>query len=207
MGNYVSLYRPSDATGKVILSDGSVHEFDKPITVAELMLEHPQEVVVEFIKSTVSEKRPSPLPADKKLEIKKVYLMLPMKRGKPASLSSEEARHVLSSANSVLRSRSLLSSSKFLPLFAKICPALTEDQGQRFVPLKKEETEEIRAVELKFESEMELLSESLDGRPEYLSRQLSGKGTWKPSLDTIKEKKIEKKVNHWLFQRSFIVSN
>ncbi|KAK2649636.1 hypothetical protein Ddye_017125 [Dipteronia dyeriana] len=204
MGNYVSLYRLSDATGKVILSDGSVHEFDKPITVAELMLEHPQEVVVEFIKSTVSEKRPSPLPADKKLEIKKVYLMLPMKRGKPASLSSEEARHVLSTANSVLRSRSLLSSSRFLPLFAKICPALTEEQGQRFVQLKEEDTEEIRAVELKFETE--LLPESLDGRPEYLSRQLSGKGTWKPSLDTIKEKKIEKKVNHWLFQRSFIVS-
>ncbi|KAK3194245.1 hypothetical protein Dsin_025555 [Dipteronia sinensis] len=205
MGNYVSLYRPSDATGKVILSDGSVHEFDKPITVAEMMLEHPQEVVVEFIKSTVSEKRPSPLPADKKLEIKKVYLMLPMKRGKPASLSSEEARHVLSTANSVLRSRSLLSSSKFLPLFAKICPALTEEQGQRFEQLKKEDTEEIMAVELKIETE--LLPESLDGRPEYLSRQLSGKGTWKPSLDTIKEKKIEKKVNHWLFQRSFIVSN
>ncbi|KAH7578260.1 hypothetical protein ACOSP7_000517 [Xanthoceras sorbifolium] len=202
MGNFIS-YGPSDATGKVILSDGSVHEFDKSITVAELMLEHPQEVVVEF-KSALSEKRPNPLPADKKLESKKVYLMLPMKRGKPASLSSDEARRVLLSANSVLRSRSLLSSSRFLPLFARMCPAFTEEQRQRFVQLKKEDTEQ-RPLEFKFESEF--LPESMDGRPEYLSRQLSGKGTWKPSLDTIKEKKVEKKVSHWLFQRGFIVSN
>lgn len=38
--------------------------------------------------------------------------------------------------------------------------------------------------------------ESLEAKPEYFSRQLSGKG-WKPSLDTIKEKRVEK-VPHWL---------
>ncbi|KAL0371525.1 UNVERIFIED_CONTAM: hypothetical protein Sangu_0470600 [Sesamum angustifolium] len=37
-----------DATGKVILSNGVVFTYDKPLTVAELMLEHPQQVVVEF---------------------------------------------------------------------------------------------------------------------------------------------------------------
>ncbi|KAJ4727787.1 putative Multidrug resistance protein ABC transporter family protein [Melia azedarach] len=203
MGNYIT-YRPSDATGKVILRDGTVHEFDKPLTVAELMLEHPQQVVVELC-SAVSEKRPNPLPADKKLEVKKVYVMIPMKRGKPASLSSDEARQVLLSANSLLRSRSLISSSKFLPLFAKICPAVTGEE-HRFIQLQKnkENVEEGRSVEFKFESEF--LPECLDGGPEYLSRQLSGKG-WKPSLDTIKEKKVEKKVSHWLYQKGFIVSN
>ncbi|KAJ0052313.1 hypothetical protein Pint_00886 [Pistacia integerrima] len=202
MGNYIT-YRPFDATTrKVILSDGTVHEFDYPVTVAELMLEHPQEVVVE-LHSAVTGKRPNPLPADKKLDVKKVYLMLPIKRGKPASLTSDEARHVLLSANSVLRSQSLLLSSKLLPLFAKICPA-ANGEAQKFIKLQKKESSEERPVELNIVSE--LLPESLDGRPEYLNRTLSGKA-WKRSLDTIKEKKVEKKVPHWLFHKGFIVSN
>ncbi|XP_034228801.1 uncharacterized protein LOC117637868 isoform X2 [Prunus dulcis] len=90
MGNSISHKQlHASATGKVILSDGSVHQFNKPLTVAELMLEHPQQVVVEF-GAAVSEKRPTPLPADMKLDKKKIYLMLPMKRGKPVSLSSQE---------------------------------------------------------------------------------------------------------------------
>lgn len=47
MGNQISL-RPSDATCKIVFWDGSVRKFDQPVTVAELMLEHPQQVVVEF---------------------------------------------------------------------------------------------------------------------------------------------------------------
>ncbi|KAJ6343738.1 hypothetical protein OIU76_005478 [Salix suchowensis] len=120
MGNCITRHNSSSSAGRVILSDGSVFEFDKPLTVAELMLEHPQQVVVEF-HSYLTEKRPAPLPADKKLETK-LYLMLPMKRGKPAPLSSEEAKRVLSSANSVLRSRSTLSSQRFLPLLCYDMP-------------------------------------------------------------------------------------
>ncbi|KAJ6329051.1 hypothetical protein OIU77_010677 [Salix suchowensis] len=115
--------------------------------------------------------------------------MLPMKRGKPAPLSSEEAKRVLSSANSVLRSRSTLSSQRFLPLFAMICPA-----GE--VQKKECHVEEKPAMEKYDSSE---ITEIFESRPEYLSRQLSGKGAWKPSLDTIEEKKIEKKIPHWLF--------
>ena len=197
MGNYISTVtcRPSDTAGKVILWDGSVEEFSWPLTAAELMLEHPQQVVVEF-HAAVNEKRPIPLPADQKLDKKKVYVMLPMKRGKPTTLSSEEARHVLLSANSLLRSKSLLSSSKFLPLFERICSAnYIEEIGQK-LPLQKKENicerpEEVRCL-------TEFFPESLESRPEYLNRQYSGKG-WKPSLDTIKEKKVEKKVPHWLF--------
>jgi len=47
----------------------------------------------------------------------------------------------------------------------------------------------------------ELLPEILEARPEYLNRQLSGKG-WKPTLDTIKEKNIDRKHTHWLFLRT-----
>jgi|UniRef100_A0A2N9J5H3 hypothetical protein len=190
MGNYMS-YGPSNANGKVILWNGTVHEFDKPLTAAELMLEHPQQVVVEW-HSGVNERRPTPLPADKKLEMKKTYIMLPMKRGKPVSLSSEEVRRLLLSSNSVLRSKSLLSSSKFLPLFAWMCPAGLGNE-QEFVSQKKERVER---TEERFVPE--LLPDILDGRPEYLSNQLSGKG-WKPNLDTIKEKKVKKKLSRWLF--------
>jgi hypothetical protein len=48
----------------------------------------------------------------------------------------------------------------------------------------------------KYDSE---LTEIFESRPEYLSRQLSGKGTWKPSLGTINEKRVEKKIPRWLF--------
>ncbi|XP_065864348.1 uncharacterized protein [Euphorbia lathyris] len=191
MGNLITIGRSSNVTGKVILSDGSVQGFDKTLTVAELMLEHPQEVVVEF-RPDLSGKRPTPLPADKKLDMKKVYLMLPVKRGKPASLTSEEARNVLSSANSVLRSRSLISSKRFLPLFARICPASFE----QVVIEKKEIVEKKPPPPVICDSE--LLPENMDTTPEYLSRQFSGRG-WKPSLDTITEKKVEKKKPHWLF--------
>ncbi|CAK7348405.1 unnamed protein product [Dovyalis caffra] len=190
MGNYITYHNSSNSAGRVILSDGKVFEFDKPLTVAELMLEYPQQVVVEF-HSDLTKKRPTPLPADKKLDKKKVYLMLPLKRGKPASLSSEEARHALLSANSVLRSTSsLLSSSKFLPVFARLCTAGIGEE-QNFVMQKKECYVEEKPAMEKYDSELEEIFES---RPEYLSRQLSGKRMWKPSLDTIKEKKCKEGV-------------
>ncbi|KAK8614493.1 hypothetical protein V6N13_068293 [Hibiscus sabdariffa] len=200
MVNYVTaLACPQSYTsGKLILWDGSVQEFRWPLTVAELMLDHPQQVVVEF-KAAVNWKRPVPLPADHELDVKKVYVMLPVKRGKPTTLSSEEARRVLLSANSVLRSKSVLQSSKFLPLFARICPANdVHEMGQK-IPLQKKENggqmnEEVRCL-------TEFLPESAESsRPEYLIRQYSGKG-WKPSLYTITEKMAERKVKvpHWLF--------
>ncbi|XVF80669.1 hypothetical protein PTKIN_Ptkin15bG0093000 [Pterospermum kingtungense] len=160
------------------------------------MLEHPQHIVVEF-DAAVNEKRPIPLAADQKLDMKKVYVMLPLKRGKPTTLSSEEARRVLLTANSVLRSKSLLPpSSKFLPWFARICPTINIEETRQRWPSKKEENggerhEEVRCL-------TEFLPESVEARPEYLNRQYSGKA-WKPSLDTIKEKKVERKVSHWLF--------
>ncbi|GLU16771.1 hypothetical protein SLE2022_331860 [Rubroshorea leprosula] len=194
MGNYMSFGRRSESgTGKVVLGDGTVQEFDGTLTVAELMLEHPQQVVVEF-HSAVAEKKPTPLPADKKLDMGKVYLMLPLKRGKPAALSSEEARCVLLSATTLLRSKSLFSSPKFLPLFAGICTTGPAEKMQRLSPPRengRERNEEVESV-------VEFLPESLEGRPEYMSRQISCKG-WKPSLDTIKEKNVKVKVSHWLF--------
>ncbi|CAI9767855.1 unnamed protein product [Fraxinus pennsylvanica] len=194
MGNSIPK-KLSNATGKVILSTGEVYKYDEPITVAELMLEHPQQVVVEF-QPVMNGKKLTPLPADKKLETKNVYIMLPIKRGKPVALSSEEARRVLENANSFLKSKSLFSSSVFLPLFVRICPAGGGvEHDDVFTNTKKKSLVERKEEE---QSKSDYFSDILEGRPEFLSRQLSGKG-WKPSLETIREKTIKAKIHHWLF--------
>ncbi|OWM86091.1 uncharacterized protein LOC116211720 [Punica granatum] len=209
MGNSGSR-NPSRGTGKVVFWDGTVQELDNMhLTAAELMLDHPQQVVVE-LQSAVSGKRARPLPADERLDESKVYLMLPVRRGKPASLSTEEARQVLLIASSALRSRnsSGLLYWGFLPLLARVCTAGLRGDGRYIhVPvdsrkkgnMDQEKEEKVMAVvgQGRWQPEVDF-ADVLEGRPEYLSRQLSGKG-WKPSLDTIVEKKIENRVSHWLF--------
>lgn len=198
MGNHFS-FHASDTTGKVVYCDGSVQEFDQPLTVAELMLEHPQHVVVEF-HSAMNQKRPIPLPADKKLEMRNIYLMLPMKRGKPIGLSSEESHHILFIVNSALKhNKYFMSSSRFLPWLSRLCHSATIGEGE--VLQRKECMEDNGEERFDFS---EYLQEMIEGRPEYLSRQLSGKG-WKPGLDTIKEKKIKRKLSHWLFLKKFLM--
>ncbi|KAG8389555.1 hypothetical protein BUALT_Bualt02G0241400 [Buddleja alternifolia] len=194
MGNSAP-HRLSDATGKVILSNGAVFTYDMPLTVAELMLEHPQEVVVEFQPITTG-KKPTPLPADQKLEMKKLYLMVPIRKGKPALLSSEEARKLLTKTNSFLNSKALLSYTGFLPLFVRICPAVGAKNDAVLMDEKKKKCLVERNDEDGIKSDY--FTEVLEGRPEFLSRQISGKG-WKPSLDPIREKAIKAKVRHWMF--------
>ncbi|KAK7396953.1 hypothetical protein VNO78_18116 [Psophocarpus tetragonolobus] len=169
MGNQIG----REAKGKIVYWDGSVQEFDEPVTVAELMLEHPQQVVVEF-HSAVNKKRPTPLAADQKLEIKKTYLMVPVKRGKAVVLSSEDSRRILHS-NFFVSSWGCLA-------------RLFHAEGDIAALQRKENTVD------KYDFS-EFIPEE---RPEYLSRQLSGKG-WKPSLDTIKENKVKTKPSRCLF--------
>ncbi|OIW13416.1 hypothetical protein TanjilG_33065 [Lupinus angustifolius] len=191
MGNHIS-FRPSNATGKIVHYDGSVQQFNQPLTVAELMLEHPQQVVVEF-HSTMNQNKPIPLPADKNLEMKKIYIMLPLKQGKPVGL-----HHILFIVNSSLNSKYLISSSGFLPWLARLCHNSTIFEDDKV--LKRKERMENREERCDFS---EYIEEMIEERPEYLSRQLSGKG-WKPSLDTIKEKKMKKKLSHWFFSHKFL---
>ncbi|KAI4304535.1 hypothetical protein MLD38_040031 [Melastoma candidum] len=193
MGNRSSISihnHPSGAgPARVVLWDGTVLHFDDPVTAAELMMDHPQQVVVEFDPSTMStSKRPTPLPADCMLDVRKVYLMLPVKGGKPASLSSEAARRVLSSASAVLGTRSLLPStnSRFLLLLAGMCTARA--QANEEVIHRKDVCTKLEDLKATTVTDM-----GYTGGPEYLSRQISGKG-WKPSLDTIVEKKVKNKA-------------
>ncbi|KAG6417770.1 hypothetical protein SASPL_119963 [Salvia splendens] len=180
---------PHRLAGRVILSDGGVLTYDSPITAAELMLEHPQHVVVEF-NPIASGKKPAPLPADQKLEIRKTYLMLRIRRGKPIQLSSEEARRLILANGAALRSNAaLVSYTGFLPIFARICTAIGGAGGISVAENRKRSEEE--------EARLDCFAEILEGRPEFMRRQMSGKG-WKPSLDPIREKAVKAKVRHWI---------
>lgn len=221
MGNVLPQgIQSDDKKGKVILSDGTIHQYDKPLTAAELMLEYPQQVVVEIdhhqLHATTTgagggnnynKKKLIPLPADKQLEMNKVYLMLPIKRGKKptaraAALSSEEARRLLMTASTVLKSSKTLAASSFtgfLPLFARMCSAHSQaqaqDQAHEIAKIKRIGT----TTDTEEENKTDIFGEIVEGRPEFLSRQLSGKG-WKPSLDTITEKNAKSKVRYWIFR-------
>ncbi|GER44352.1 multidrug resistance protein ABC transporter [Striga asiatica] len=186
MGNAATHGPSAAARGKVILSNGDVFTYDRPITAAELMLEHPQELVVEF-PAVAAGKRPAPLPADQKLDPRKTYLMIPKRRGRSAPLlSSDEARELLGKTNFALKSKALLAYTGFVPLFVRICPAGGVKNGA------------VLNVGREDEGKIDYFKEILEGRPEFLSRQVSGKG-WKPSLDPITEKAINAKVRHWMF--------
>lgn len=197
MGNSAP-HRQPDAAGRVILPDGGVFTYDNPLTVAELMLEHPQHVVVEF-QPIVSGKKPAPLPADQELEVRKTYLMIRIRKGKPIQLSPEEARRILSSTSAALKSNAVLPYTGILPLFARICPMIGGRNGAVSAEDEKEKKKEKKCCldERESEGKFDYFEEILEGRPEFLSRQISGKG-WKPSLDPIREKVVKAKVRHWI---------
>lgn len=195
MGNTAPQRQQGGAVGRVILSDGGVLTYSEPLTAAELMLEHPQHVVVEF-QPIATGRKPAPLPADQKLEMRKTYLMLRIRKGKPLQFSSEEARKILAGTKSALKSNALVSFTGILPLVARILPAAVGGKSAAAAEKKKFGSDE-REREAAEDPKLDCFAEILEGRPEFLSRQISGKG-WKPSLDPIREKVVKAKVRHWI---------
>ncbi|URE04976.1 hypothetical protein MUK42_19951 [Musa troglodytarum] len=164
MGNLLSCQAPDSCGGKVVLSDGTVHEFDCPTSVAELMLEHPRQFVVDVRSLSAANSKAAPLPADYMLEPDKVYVMLPVARGKAARLSADDARRAQALASrSRLKQRSA-SAAPFLSVLSARTEAPAEEKGKKAAAFL---------------------------------RQFSSK-RWAPTLGTIVEKSMEKKVPHWL---------
>ncbi|CAL9125336.1 unnamed protein product [Musa textilis] len=89
--------------GKVVLPDGTVLELDRPTSVAELMLEHPRQYVLDLRSLSAGNSNAAPLPADHMLEAGEAYVMLPMARGRATGLSTGEARRVLAAATRSMR--------------------------------------------------------------------------------------------------------
>ncbi|KAJ3694887.1 hypothetical protein LUZ60_000264 [Juncus effusus] len=170
MGNMVSSKSLVGTGGKLIFSDGTTQSLSvATTTVAELMLDHPNHYVIDSHLVPTNSTKLTPLPADHVLETCKVYLLLPVTHGK---LSVDEARRVLALARSSKRLRR--SSSALMP-------SVAEETERRIMNLT------IPGVS--------------DHQPDQfltMSRQLSCKA-WKPSLGTIVETGLVKKVPHWLF--------
>jgi len=202
MGNLVSSVAGAAAAsgGKVVMADGSVRALSEPVSVAELMMDHPRHFVVDARVLKEQGRREqqqhhqsggakvAPLPADHVLGAGGVYVLLPATRGK---VSAEEARRALSAARSLARSRSIpvlrrkLSSKK-----GREEAASDVSSAQREATTEPAEEEKAEAAR----------PDGFEGhRPEFLSRELSSKG-WKPSLRTIEERVAPKKTPHWLFR-------
>lgn len=199
MGNLVSgAAAAAGGGGKVVMADGSVRALSEPVSVAELMMDHPRHFVVDarVLKELGRRRRQqpgggakvAPLPADHVLGAGGVYVLLPATRGK---VSAEEARRALSAARSLARSRSM--------------PGLRRKLSSRKGPEAEAGADEAaRQQQREATGTAESPEEAArpDGfeelRPEFLSRELSSRG-WKPSLRTIEERVAPKKTPHWLF--------
>lgn len=198
MGNLISAGAAAGASGgKVVMADGSVRALSEPVSVAELMMDHPRHFVVD---ARVLQQRKgaaaggaskvAPLPADHVLGAGGVYVLLPATRGK---VSAEEARRVLTASRSLARSRSMPGG-----LRRKLSSRKSREADDADRSAKNEAAE----AEMERRDETAAAATATDGfeehRPEFLSRELSSRG-WRPSLNTIEESVIPKKVSHWLF--------
>ncbi|KAJ1297491.1 hypothetical protein BS78_01G380500 [Paspalum vaginatum] len=206
MGNLLVSGAAAVGGGKVVMADGSVRALSEPVSVAELMMDHPRHFVVDARVLKEQGRRQqqqretqaggggakvAPLPADHVLGAGGVYVLLPATRGK---VSAEEARRALSAARSLARSRSMPGLRR----------KLSSSSSRKGLPTEKadESARHEAAAGATESSEEEEASARLDGfeehRPEFLSRELSSRG-WKPSLRTIEERVAPKKTPHWLF--------
>ncbi|XP_051181569.1 uncharacterized protein [Lolium perenne] len=201
MGNLMSAGAGAAAAsgGKVVMADGSVRALSEPVSVAELMMDHPRHFVVD---ARVLQQRKggagggarkvAPLPADHVLGAGGLYVLLPATRGK---VSADEARRVLTASRSLARSKSMPGG-----LMRKMSTRKSRGADDSAGSAKREATPAATVAEM--ERRNEPVPTETDGfeehRPEFLSRELSCRG-WKPSLNTIEERVMPKKVSHWLF--------
>ncbi|PWZ55672.1 hypothetical protein Zm00014a_003220 [Zea mays] len=209
MGNLVSgAAAASGGGGKLVMADGSVRALSEPVSVAELMMDHPRHFVVDarVLKALARRERHhhhhhqqqegggarvAPLPADHVLGAGGLYVLLPATRGK---VSAEEARRALSAA----RSRSLRG------LRRQLSSSKKSQQAEAAAAQDQESAQQEATAESSPEDEDDAEAAArTDGfeehRPAFLSRELSGKG-WKPSLRTIEERDLPKKTPpNWLF--------
>ena len=209
MGNLVSGAAAVRGGGKVVMADGSVRELSEPVSVAELMMDHPRHFVVDArVLKELGRRREhrhhkhrqqqqggganvAPLPADHVLGAGGVYVLLPATRGK---VSADEARRALSAARSLARSRSMPGLRRKLSSSSK--------NGRRAEATGAEKPAQREATAAGSPEDEAEAARPADGfeehRPEFLSRELSSRG-WKPSLRTIEERVLPKKTPHWLF--------
>ncbi|KAL8112216.1 uncharacterized protein LOC141664699 [Apium graveolens] len=171
MGNYASLcsslISPTAKASKVIFPGGEVHQFRRPVKVAELMLESPSSFLVNT-KSLNIGKRFTPLSADEDLEFGNVYIMFPMRRLKSVATTDDMARlFMVANPTETNISGAINNKVRVLPESAAVASSEGETEGSR---ISFEEIEGLYAGEFKY--------------------RLSMSRSRKPLLDTITEEPV-----------------
>lgn len=188
MGNYVSCVAPNfwPKTAKVILCNGSIQEFQKPVKAAELMLENSQQFVSHYNSLQVG-RRVSALSADEDLELGNLYFMLPMEKLNTA-LSASEMDSLLQKASAVAK-RGCKSTARILPVLAYVRPLLLSAEKKQenlnagsCLVVMGSKPGEVREEEVVI-PRMDIR----DVRMELEMYKTSSCRSWKPTLETISE--------------------
>ncbi|KAL4179241.1 hypothetical protein AMTRI_Chr13g86310 [Amborella trichopoda] len=163
MGNHITSCTPiicttSSGKVKVMRVDGRVEEYTRPIRVAELMLENPQNFVC-FSGDLQSGRRIPAIPADEQLEGCKLYFLFPMEK-LYSVLCEEEMEELAGMALEVTKPSGGKNFGRIFPIFGEFC---------LFSP-------QVKGVEMR---------EGDHNKPELLTRQRSMQ--WRPALETISE--------------------
>ncbi|KAH7666630.1 hypothetical protein IHE45_12G008500 [Dioscorea alata] len=99
MGNCMNCTAGEGPAGKLLLLDGTYRSLESPVTVAELMLDHPSHFIFELRRPLSGHAcMPTPLPADHELDPHKLYAVLPFNGAE----AHEEARRRLNGGGSVI---------------------------------------------------------------------------------------------------------
>ncbi|KAF9618599.1 hypothetical protein IFM89_002294 [Coptis chinensis] len=121
MGNTASC-APSLLNGgvvKVLLNDGRVQVFTKPIKAVEIMLEHPRHFVCDFSDLKVGHRIPG-LAADEELERRHLYFILPIEM-LYSVLVNDEMDALSCKASRVIKNGGANNIGKIFPIFSEFC--------------------------------------------------------------------------------------
>eukprot|EP01018_Ginkgo_biloba_P027359 Gb_05762 [translate_table: standard] len=193
MGNHVSLCSSCNVpstTVKVLLMNGSVQAFQRPIKAAEVMLENPQQFVCHSNALQIG-RRISALSADEDLDLGHLYFLLPMQK-LHSLLSASDMASLVFKANSVLKRKSK-STAKILPVFAYMCPLpVNRNHDNKFdgeFGMKEMKVEEMTEQEIL----VPRMNMDMDVLPfEWGKQRLNSCRSWKPMLETITEAPLVK---------------
>ncbi|XP_043696114.1 uncharacterized protein LOC122646597 [Telopea speciosissima] len=148
----------SGGTVKVLLSDGRLEVYTRPIKAAELMLENPRQFVCNSSDLKVGH-RILGLGADEELERRRLYFILPMDL-LYSVLTNEEMLSLSYKASRAMKHGNSNNIVRIFPVLGDFCI---------------------------FPSEVKTLEEESPERKPQPTERFSRQRSWKPALDTILE--------------------
>ncbi|XP_021678952.2 uncharacterized protein LOC110663832 [Hevea brasiliensis] len=171
MGNAASCAPSIISNGvvKVLLSNGSLQIYTKPVKAAELMLENPGKFICDFNSLKIGQ-RIYGLSADEELERRQLYFVLPMDL-LYSVLTQEEMASLSCRATKAFKNNNL---AKIFPVLSEFCIFPTASEIKTIDHIASSSTSCTDDIE------------DDDDQPKLVERY-SKQGSWKPALETIVE--------------------